>query len=184
MKEQTLKIHPVKGASDAALPLRVQYFPAQLCESVGIEKPPAQPSDEAFRSTVIVIDPSKEERTQEPIARIVATLSGAIKLCHPYFDAKAYQLLKRYLQPEKIESIKVIHGSNKIDANQPYRIGRHPIEFRRKQGKHDRFRIDDRHLYVLGTSLNHIGDKLSFIFDLSVYQSKFAAIFQDQWNSA
>ena len=53
MKKQTLKITPVKGRPMlhwvGKKPLdTVQHFPAQLCETVGVENPPAEPSYDAF----------------------------------------------------------------------------------------------------------------------------------------
>ena len=144
-----------------------------------------QKGREYLQSTVIVIDPSGEKSIQETIGEILSSLSGAIKLCDPYFDDKAYQLLSRHLDSEKIKSIKVIHSKDGMDATKNYKIGNHSMEFKKKKNDiHDRFLIDDSHLYVLGTSLNHIGDKLSFIFNLSIYKEKFDSIFQDHWNSA
>ena len=53
MKKKTLKITPVKGRPMlhwvGKKPLdTVQHFPAQLCETVGVESPPAEPSYDAF----------------------------------------------------------------------------------------------------------------------------------------
>lgn len=53
MQKKTLKITPVKGRPMlhwvGKKPLdTVQHFPAQLCETVGVENPPAEPSYDAF----------------------------------------------------------------------------------------------------------------------------------------
>lgn len=53
MQKKTLKITPVKGRPMlhwvGKKPLdTVQHFPAQLCETVGVESPPAEPSYDAF----------------------------------------------------------------------------------------------------------------------------------------
>ncbi len=139
---------------------------------------------EYLKSTVVVINPSSEKSIQETVGHILHTLSGDIKLCDPYFDGATYDLLKSHLCPSRIKSIRVIHNNNRNSSVNSYKIGKHSIKLKRKKGLHDRFMIDDSRLYCFGTSLNHIGNKLSFIFNLTIYRDTFDGVFQDCWDSS
>ncbi len=137
---------------------------------------------EYLKSTVLVLDPSNGSSNQDTVGNIISNLSGDIKLCDPYFDDTAYTLIKTHLRPRKIKSIRVIFDSNKINSTTNYKIGSHLIELKKKKGLHDRFIIDDRSLYFFGASLNHLDNKLSFVFNLTVYKGTFEEIFQNYWD--
>lgn len=138
---------------------------------------------EHLKSTVLVIDPQSGEDKHETIGHLLSTLSGEVKLCDPYFDEKSYGLLKEYCNAKKIKSMQVIFSKGDIDITKSYKIGRHTIDLKKsKSGIHDRFLIDGNCLYLLGTSLNSMGNKLSFIVNLTVYRKTFDDIFQNYWN--
>ena len=133
--------------------------------------------------TVMVIDPLSTKSTQETVGKILSGLSGDVKLCDPYFDDVAYALLKQNLNSQKLNSIEIIHSKNKIDPSKNYKIGNLTIRFQKKNKIHDRFLIDEKYLYILGTSLNSIGNKLSFIFNLTGYKDMFEGLFENYWNT-
>ena len=138
---------------------------------------------EHLQMTVFVIDPNQETGTQKTLQSLFAGLAGDIKLCDPYFDEVACDMLARFLPHEKIRSIQVVCRGNKIDPTKNYKIGKHQIRlFKSKQKIHDRFLLDDANLYLLGASLNHIGGKVSFVFNLSTYKEMFEEMFQKLQN--
>lgn len=139
---------------------------------------------EYLKRTILVIDPSKEGSKYDAIGHIMSTLSGNIKICDPYFDETAYGLLKDWLDPKKINSIKVIYSKSSLDSTKHYKIGSHSLELKKKKDIHDRFVIDDKHLYFFGTSLNSIGKKLSFMFNLTTYKNTFENFFQKYWGKS
>ena len=140
---------------------------------------------EYLKSTVVIVDPAQEGMsTHQTISQIFSGLFGEIKLCDPYFDDKAFSLLENHLDQPKMKSIRIIYSKNRIDSTKNYKIGKYLIELKKKKEIHDRFIIDDNHLYFLGTSLNNIGSKLSFIFNLSIYRNKFDSVFQSYWSSS
>ena len=84
---------------------RVQYFPAQLCESVGVERPPVEPSFQAFTNSdhnLLFHGDNKEILA----ALIVAGFRGKIDLIYidPPFDSGADYVRKVKLRglPEKL----------------------------------------------------------------------------------
>lgn len=139
---------------------------------------------EYLERTVMVIDPLSNKSTQETVGKILSGLSGDIKLCDPYFDDVAYALLKQNLNSQKLKSIEIIYSKNKIDPSKDYKIGNLSIRLQKKNKIHDRFLIDEKYLYILGTSLNNIGNKLSFIFNLTGYKDMFESIFGNYWNTS
>ena len=141
---------------------------------------------EYLKSTIVMIDPSQEGMSiHQTIGQIFSGLSGEIKLCDPYFDDKACSLLEYHLDHPKMKSIRIIYSKNGIDDSiKNHKIGKCPIELKKKKEIHDRFIIDDNHLYFLGASLNNIGSKLSFIINLSIYRNKFDSVFQSYWSSS
>ncbi len=139
---------------------------------------------DCLKSTVIVIDPAGEKSKQETTGRILSGLSGNIKLCDPYFDDVAYNLIKQHLHSGKVKSIKIIYSTDRIDSVKTYKIGNQTIELKKKKKIHDRFLIDDQYLYFLGASLNSMGEKLSFIFNLTAYKNTFDDIFENMWNKS
>ena len=110
MKAKPLKISAVKGRPMlhwvGKKPLeRVQYFPAQLCESVGVERPPVEPSFQAFTNSdhnLLFHGDNKEILA----ALIVAGFRGKIDLIYidPPFDSGADYVRKVKLRglPEKL----------------------------------------------------------------------------------
>ncbi len=138
---------------------------------------------EYLNSTVTILDPLNESSNQDTVSNIIFNLSGDIKLCDPYFDDTAYALLKKHLNSDKVKSLRVLYNNNRVDATKNYKLKNYSIELKRKKELHDRFVIDDNQLYCLGASLNHIGHKLSFIFNLTVYKDTFNNLFQDYWDT-
>ena len=139
---------------------------------------------EYLNNTVIIINPSAGESSHKTIGNLLKNLSGDIKICDPYFDDIAYNLLKTHLLPDKLKSVKIVHSKKRIEPTSNYRIKNISIELKKKNGIHDRFILDKDYLYFFGTSLNGIGNKLSFIFNLTVYKKKFDDIFQSYWNES
>lgn len=133
-----------------------------------------------LKSTVVVIDPSKGDSSNKQISDVIASLSGDIKICDPYFDTVACELLKNNLDIRKVNSVRVVLRKNGI--KKPCKIGNLELEFVKNTKIHDRFIIDEKNLYVLGASLNNLGDKLSFIFNLFTYRKTFDTIFQSYWS--
>lgn len=137
---------------------------------------------EYLNRTIMVINPLSGETSQDTVGRMLSGLCGNIKLCDPYFDDTAYQLLKHNLFPGKIKSVKILHSKDFPGSQAEHKIGNAVVEFSRKGKKlHDRFLLDDKNLYFLGASLNKMSAKLSFIFNLTIYKDKFNKIFDDYW---
>ena len=133
-----------------------------------------------LKKTIMVIGPSKDMYTQETVGKVLSDLTGDIKICDPYFDDSAYQLLDHYLSCDRIKSIRVMY-SKRFNPAGLYKIGKHDIQFRKISNLHDRFLIGGNYLYVLGTSLNGIGNGLSFMFNLTVYKDLFDGVFEKSW---
>lgn len=155
-----------------------------LVQKMGSRYRIMQKGAEYLNSTVVIVDPRNGKTNQETVGNILSGLRGNIKLCDPYFDNSAYELLKDNLDSNKIQSVKILYSKNFPEQSAEHKIGKIVVEFCRDNKRlHDRFLLDDNNLYFLGTSLNNIGDKLSFIFNLTIYKGHFNQIFDSYWTS-
>lgn len=123
---------------------------------------------------------------------IFKAFQGAIQICDPYVDIYTLDLLFKLL--DKKTPIRIL-TQNLIDKPQGI-FGRHlgelqqdgfQIEIRKysKSVLHDRYIIDDKTLWLSGNSLNHLGNKESFLVKLgSDTRGTILATFNSRWKSS
>lgn len=101
---------------------------------------------------------------------IVAKLKGTIRLCDPYVDVDTLDLIYRNF--ERNTPIKIL--THKLKDNPTGTFGRVLSDLRKegfnievgifpKPDIHDRYILDDLVVWTSGNSLNHLGDKESFL---------------------
>lgn len=145
-----------------------------------------QKGTDYLRNTIIIIDPQNTDSnySAKHLAELIASLSGDIKICDPYFHDAGYELLKENLNKNKLKSVQILCGKNRLADEKNRKIGAITIEIRNRGNQlHDRFLLDNSKLYILGASLNGVGKKLSFIIDLTVNKQTFKEIFCKYWAS-
>lgn len=140
---------------------------------------------------VTLLEPGKPFSAGIELGNIFSQFSGVARFTDPYLDEKTLEIIHKHFANRK-QSIKILTSKItnptlvKSDLNKLIVEGMN-IEVR-KIGKnilHDRYFIDDRHIWLSGNSINNLGNKESFIVMLgddirqSVLQS-----FNSRWQSA
>lgn len=123
------------------------------------------------------------------LVKVFSELKGIIKICDPYLDSDTLLTIFRIVS--KSTPIKIL--TKKISDKPAGSIKQTLVELR-KEGfdvevmiyasseLHDRYILDDSCMWLSGNSLNHLGDKESFIVRLGkdVGQST-RALFDNRW---
>jgi hypothetical protein len=122
-------------------------------------------------SKSLLIDPLNSVQATIHLHDILKSLSGDIKICDPYFDYKSLEHLHAisYKNSISILTYNIKDSGTLKRLLQSYQTEKYNITIKVASNPilHDRYIIDDKKLFLLGTSLNGIGKKQSFIIDMS-----------------
>jgi len=138
---------------------------------------------------VTYIDPSRALSNMRTVEKLLSSLSGHMQLCDPYVNERTLdrlvdctgvseiKLLTTHLQPTKVrieENLRAFRQQHKHVS----------IEVRVALGRelHDRYILDDKNFYLLGTSLNNIGLKQSFIVRLGGNRGHLGQVVVSEFN--
>lgn len=126
------------------------------------------------------------------LKEIFASLHGPVMLCDPYIDAHFLDLIYRYLAKDTPARI-----LTKFVQVKPEGAFQRQLAELRKEGfqieigcyskseLHDRYIMDDKVFWLSGNSLNHLGDKESFLVSLGDdIRNVMEATFNGRWKSA
>jgi len=143
----------------------------------------------ANQGSVTIINPENPVPAIASVTSILKSLNGSVLICDPYIDSVSLNFL------DSIPlgcSIKLL--SHNVKDNGEFRtliLGLRRkgsnLEIRKVVTKilHDRYIIDKNNIFFLGTSLNGIGSKQSFIFRMgSDIRNSVEPLFQVFWNNA
>ncbi len=138
---------------------------------------------------VLIIDPDNPISAISSLHEIMKNLIGDILICDPYLDKNSLNYLDSISVKNKVSLL-----SQKLDVNGEFKsliLGLRKkglnIEIRKTTKKilHDRYIIEKDRIYFLGTSLNGIGNKQSFIFKMeSGIRDSIEKLFISYWASA
>lgn len=143
---------------------------------------------EAASGAALFIDPEKGFTGLREAQSLLGTLTGDIRVCDPYADAKMLDMLANC---EKADSIRLL--TQKIKGPDGFKQavkaferehGR-PLDVRKAPGGvlHDRYAIHDDGMLMFGTSLNGLGLKQSFVVSLGPdLRSAALAAFETAWD--
>jgi hypothetical protein len=134
----------------------------------------------------VIIDPEKAIKAVSSVHALLCGMKGIVRLCDPYVDHSTIEHLAAVPKDVPIRILTV----NIQEANRLRRVlaaarteGRQ-VELRVAQGAklHDRFVIDDAKMLLLGTSLNGLGKKLSFVVRAGPdIREPMAGVFDGHW---
>lgn len=126
------------------------------------------------------------------LRKIFSRLKGVLKVCDPYVDSDTLYTMFRIIKkdtPVRILTQKIYDkpvGSIKRMLADLKKEGFN-IEIRvyNSSDLHDRYILDETSMWLSGNSLNHLGDKESFIVRLGkdLYQST-CALFDSRWKTS
>ena len=138
-----------------------------------------------LNETIIFIDPQNQSTTVQSIVNIFQKMSGTVRIMDPYFDKTAVEKLEHWVH-ERIKSIEIIteHAKGLKKTDLSGLKSSKTIEVRTSKKIHDRYIFNDNHLFYFGTSLNSIGSKQSYIFDMSNQLPHFQSQFNTNWSKS
>lgn len=142
---------------------------------------------------VIVVESNKPFSTKNVILKeLFARLTSPISICDPYIDVHTLDIL--YKNVDKSTSIRIL---TRNIADKPLGIfSRHLGDLRREGFQieigqytqselHDRYLMDDSSFWLSGNSLNHLGNKESFLVLLGEdIRANMFTVFSGRWTAA
>ena len=144
----------------------------------------------ASSSTAVLIEPEKAFTRIREIEDILAGLRGVLSICDPYVDARTLDFVAECRRASAIRLLTVT-------ITKPGRFGRDLAAFNREhtgvlevrvaaqKDLHDRYVVHDDGLLLLGTSLNGLARKQSFVVALgSDLRADVCAAFDSRWQVA
>lgn len=148
---------------------------------------------DANADSVIVIESGKPFSTKNVIVKqILSSLKSPVLICDPYIDINTLDLLFKNFDKKK--QIKIL--THTVNDRPSGTFSRHLGELRQEgfqieigvysnSDLHDRYLMDDGTFWLSGNSLNHIGNKESFVVRLGedIRQSMLST-FNSRWNSS
>jgi len=135
----------------------------------------------------IFLEPNMPLKAYNHIKDILLQAKKKIQIIDPYFDKTVYQLIGELNTDIPVQ---IITENVKDDAGIVYfkmKKERGLIEVKSSKKNHDRFIIiDDRNVFLLGGSINSIGDKASMIIpiELGAIKQEIKNHFKNQWGQA
>ena len=144
---------------------------------------------EAPSEAVVLVNPSQPIPATIELHGFLSRLLGTVRVCDPYLDPTTIAHLDSCKAGVKVKVLTDrVHeeATVRVALTQFARNGR-SVEVKRCGGGklHDRFIIDDRAVFYLGTSLNSFGKTYSAIFELgSSIRSALLRQFDDEWQTA
>lgn len=141
----------------------------------------------AATQSVIFVEPSAALSRLREVQDLFGSLSGDISVCDPYVDSRTIDMLAHFDRAKSIRLLSMnIKDAGGIVRDTKAFIAEHgkPLAVRRgPQGQlHDRYVIHDGGMLLIGTSLNTIGLKQSFVVALGEdIRGSVLRSFDDAW---
>lgn len=176
---------------------------SEPCEQVFIEKGFKNPKWESFdilefeklweklspdrEMQPIFLEPNTPLKAYNHIKDILLQAKKKIQIIDPYFDKTVYQLIGELNADIPVQ---ILTEHVKDDAGIVYfkmKKERGLVEVKLSKKNHDRFIIiDERNVFLLGGSINTIGDKASMIIplELGTIKEEIKNHFRHQWGQA
>ena len=133
--------------------------------------------------TVVCMEPQNQSANARSMREIFARLSGEISIVDPYFDHDAVSKMERWIHGG-INSIKIITGHKgdlkKSDITEFCDVDRAEMRICKKM--HDRYVFDKNNFFFLGSSINGIGNRRSYIFSMGNHLPYFKKEFDKMWS--
>jgi hypothetical protein len=143
------------------------------------------------KEQVVMIEAGKPFSAKNIVLKDIFTgLKGEILICDPYVDVHTLDII--FKNSNKKTPVKIL-TKNVIDKPAAGTFGRHLVDLRSEGYKveigiysssdlHDRYIMDNENFWLSGNSLNHLGNKESFIVCLGedIRQSMLAT-FNNRW---
>lgn len=119
------------------------------------------------RNAVRLIDPGKAFEAHKQLRDVFQGLRGTVRVCDPYFDYKTLARLEEFPATCQIQvlTVTVNQSGRTRNACKAYQkqIGNVEVRVHKQRDLHDRYIIHDGGMLLVGTSLNQIGAKQTFI---------------------
>jgi len=132
---------------------------------------------------LIILGPKKEHKALKALSELFPKLEGTVKICDPYCNEKTSYSLSDIKNETKLilsfDQLKNNREKNKAkNAFKMIMKDCQTFKVRDMPGGtiHDRFILSDNFLIILGSSINHLGDKPSFM--LVFNRTEFNDIYQ------
>ena len=143
------------------------------------------------KSRVTFLEPGKPFSAGVELGNIFSQMSGVARFTDPYVDEKTLEIIHRHFADTHL-SVRILtshikNGSRFKRDLDKMKVEGMDIEVRKiAQGVlHDRYFMDDKHFWLSGNSLNHLGNKESFIVLLSDdIRQNMLQTFSSRWQSA
>ena len=143
------------------------------------------------RGRVTLLEPGKPFSAGVELGNIFSQMGGVVRISDPYVDEKTLDVVHKHLSDSGL-TIRILTSQVANETRFKRDLGKLQaegiaVEVRKidKGILHDRYFIDDKHFWLSGNSLNHLGNKESFIVMLSdgIRQSMLQT-FNSRWQSA
>ena len=133
--------------------------------------------------TVICVEPQNQSANAHSMREIFTRLSGEVNIVDPYFNRDALLKMKHWIHPG-IKSLKIIteHRGDLEEPEVSRLCGVDCAEMRVCKKMHDRYVFDKKDIFFLGTSINGIGDKRSYILNIGNHLPYFKSEFNKLWD--
>jgi len=146
-------------------------------------------SKQLYKEKFILIEPGKPFTAGMKLETIFSSMKGVLKICDPYVDIKTLNVLCGCAMGFTIELLTAQIKDEQKFKNGVFALRQEGcnIEVRKVAAGilHDRYFIDDNHIWFSGNSLNNIGKKESSIvvFGADIRKSMLPT-FNSRWQSA
>jgi hypothetical protein len=140
-------------------------------------------------TSVIFVEPASALSGLRQVQDLFGNLPGTLKICDPYLSSPTFDMLAHC---ERATSFQLL--TMKVDAKddiprdiKAFRTQHGPLEVRvgARGQLHDRYMIHDKGMLLVGTSLNSIGLKQSFVVDVGQdIRAMVVRSFNDMWAKA
>ncbi len=139
--------------------------------------------------SVLLVEPERAYSGVRAFDKLLAALSGDIRICDPYVDDKTVEVLTAIRTTCQIRLLTK-------NVQNPARLRRHYQAYQREYGNleirvhptanlHDRYIVSEQNMYLVGQSLNGIGKKQTFIVETgSDLRDQMIRYFEQLWGSA
>ena len=134
----------------------------------------------------MLINPTNAFSGRRKVQAFFAALTGSVRICDPYVDPSTLDYVARIAAGTPIQVLTVQINNEAAFRRDlaAFRSQHGPIDVRRTTVRtlHDRYVIDDKMLFSLGTSLNGLGKKQSIIVELgSDFRNILISAFDAEW---
>lgn len=144
----------------------------------------------AASATVVFVEPEQALSKIRETEEILAGLQGTLSVCDPYVDGRTLDFLATCGSATAIRLLTVnIRKPNPfardIIAFNKEHAGKLEVRVATQRDLHDRYIIHDDGLLLLGTSLNGLGKKQSFVVALGPdLRADVSTAFESRWQTA